>query len=108
LKRCHTFVQQVANEARQMRGEIKYVPAEDGDQDTAEVYEGLARHIQYNSKARIAYETAVDYSAGGSFGYYRFLNDYCDDSGFNQEIKVVPVFDPFSVYGSSLPCLLRA
>jgi hypothetical protein len=26
FNRSHTFVQQVANEARQMRGEIKYVP----------------------------------------------------------------------------------
>jgi hypothetical protein len=114
FSRCHTFVQPVANEARQMRGEIKFVPAEDGDKDTAEVYEGLARHIQYNSSARVAYETAVDYSAGGSFGYYRFLPEYCDDnykelssSIFNQEIKVVTVPDPMQVYGVLIPSFFR-
>lgn len=103
FNRCHTFVQQVANEARQMRGEIKYAPKKDDDKDTAEVFEGLARHIQYNSKAKIAYETAIDYSAGGSFGYYRFLPQYCDDKGWDQDIKVVPVFDPFAIYGVLIP-----
>jgi hypothetical protein len=105
FNRCHTFVQQVANEARQNKPQIKFIPAEESDKDTAEVYEGLARHIQYDSDAQIAYETAVEYSAGGSFGYFRFLTDYCDDESFDQDLKVVPVYDPFSVYGVLIPSL---
>jgi hypothetical protein len=101
--RCHTFVQQVANEARQNKPQIKFIPTEENDKDTAEVYEGLARHIQYSSDAQIAYETAVEYSAGGSFGYFRFLTDYCDEETLDQELKVVPVYDPFSVYGVLVP-----
>jgi hypothetical protein len=88
--RCHTFVQQVSNEARQNKPQIKFAPVEDADDDTAEVYEGLARHIQYSSDAQVAYETAVEYSAGGSFGYYRFLSDYCDDDSDDLELKIVP------------------
>jgi hypothetical protein len=103
FSRCHTFVQQISNEARQRRGEIKFVAADNGDSDTPEVLEGLARHIQYNSEARVAYETAVEYSAACGFGYYRFLTDYCDDEGFDQELKVVTVHDPMSVYGVLLP-----
>lgn len=101
--RCHTFVQQVSNEARQNKPQIKFAPVEDADKDTAEVYEGLARHIQYSSDAQIAYETAVEYSAGGSFGYYRFLTDYVDDESDDLELKIVPVFDPFAVYGFLVP-----
>lgn len=101
--RCHTFVQQVSNEVRQNKPQIKYVPAEEGDKATAEIFEGLARHIQYSSDAQVAYETALEYAAGGSFGYYRFLTDYCDDESFDQEIKIVPVLDPFAVYGVLIP-----
>lgn len=103
FNRCHTFVQQVSNEARQNKPQIKFVVGDGGDQDTADVKEGIARHIQYASDAQVAYETAVEYSAGGSFGYFRFLPDYVDDESWDQEIKVCPVFDPFSVYGILIP-----
>lgn len=101
--RCHTFVQQVSNEARQNKPQIKFAPRLDADKDTAEIYEGLARYIQYTSDAQIAYETAIEYSAGGSFGYYRFLTDYVDDESDDLELKVVPVLDPLAVYGIVVP-----
>jgi portal protein len=101
--RCHTFVQQVSNEARQNKPQIKFAPDDEaGDEDTAEVYEGLARHIQYASTAQVAYETAVEYSAGGSFGYFRFLTKWCENDDF-QELCIDPVLDPFAVYGILVP-----
>lgn len=103
--RCHTFVQQVSNEARQNKPQIKFAPRLDADEDTAEIYEGLARYIQYTSDAQIAYETAIEYSAGGSFGYYRFLTDYCDDESNDLELKVVPVLDPLTIYGVLVPAI---
>jgi hypothetical protein len=101
--RCHTFVQQVSNEARQNKPQIKFSPRLDADKDTADIYEGLARYIQYTSEAQIAYETAIEYSAGGSFGYYRFLTDYADDEGDELDLKVVPVLDPLTIYGVLVP-----
>jgi hypothetical protein len=101
--RCHTFVQQVSNEARQNKSQIIFIPAEDGDKDTAEVYEGMARFIQSDVDAQIAYETAVEYSAGGSFGYFRYTTEYCKDDSGNLEVKVKPVLDPFAVYGILVP-----
>lgn len=101
--RCHTFVQQVSNEARQNKPQIKFSPRLDSDKDLAEVYEGLARYIQYSSDAQIAYETAVEYSAGASFGYYRFITDYVDEDSDDQELKVLPVYDPLQVYGVLVP-----
>jgi hypothetical protein len=101
--RCHTFVAQVSNEARQNKPQVKFAPRRDADEDTAEVYEGLARYIQYTSDAQVAYETAIEYSAGGSFGYYRFLTDYCDDESDDLELRVVPVLDPLTVYGVLVP-----
>jgi hypothetical protein len=101
--RCHTFVQQVSNEARTRKPIIKFSPRLDQDKDTAEVLEGLARYIQYDSQAQVAYETAIEYSAGASFGYYRFLTEYCDDDSDDLELKVVPVLDPLQIYGILVP-----
>lgn len=101
--RCHTFVQKVSNEARQNKPQIKFAPRLDADKDTADIYEGLARYIQYTSDAQVAYETAIEYSAGGSFGYYRFLTDYCDDESDDLDLKVVPVLDPLTIYGVLVP-----
>lgn len=100
--RCHTYVQQVSNEARQNKPQIKFAPGDDrADKDTAEVLEGMARAIQYESDAQIAYETSVEYSAGGSFGYYRILPQENDEG--QQELKILPVLDPFAVYGILFP-----
>jgi hypothetical protein len=101
--RCHTFVQQVSNEARQNKPQIKFSPRLDADQETADIYEGLARYIQYTSDAQIAYETAIEYSAGASFGYYRFLTDYCDEDSDDLDLNVVPVLDPLQIYGILVP-----
>jgi hypothetical protein len=101
--RCHTFVQQVSNQARENKPQIKFAPRLDADKDTAEIYEGLARYIQYASDAQVAYETAIEYSAGGSFGYYRFLTDYCDDDSDDLDLKIVPVLDPLTIYGVLVP-----
>jgi len=101
--RLPTFVQQVANEARLNKPQIKFNPRKEASKDTAEVLEGLARAIQYDSDAAVAFETALDYGAGGSFGYFRFLPDYDDDDGDEQILKIVPVLDPFAVYGILYP-----
>jgi hypothetical protein len=100
----HTFVQQVANEARNAKPSIKFSAVDSGaDSDTAEVLEGIARHIQYSSKADVAYDTAIQYSASCSFGYFRLLTDYCNDKSNDLDIKFKPVNDPFSVYGILIP-----
>lgn len=107
FNRLPTFEQQVSNEVRQNKPSIKFSPVDNGaDIDTAKVYEGMARHIQYASKADVAYETALQYSVSGSFGYFRLLTDYCHDESFDQELKFAPVLDPFSVYGIMIPTCL--
>jgi hypothetical protein len=104
--RGHIFVAQVANEARQNKPAIKFSPRLDADEATADIYEGLARYIQYTSDAQVAYETAIQYSAGASFGYYRFLTEYCDYEGDDLNLVIKPVLDPLSVYGVLVPSCL--
>lgn len=103
FNRLPTFVQKVANEARQQKPQIKFNPRLDSDKEVAEIKEGIARQIQYHSEAGIATETAVEYSVAGSFGYLRLLTEYCDDKSFDMDIMVKPVYDPLTVFGVLVP-----
>ena len=104
FNRLPTFVQQVTNESRQNKPSIKFSPVDSkGDPDTAKVYEGHARHIQYASKAQVAYDTAIEYSASCSFGFFRLTTEYATPRGFEQDVKFIAVDDPFSVYGVLMP-----
>lgn len=111
------YIQQVANEARQNKPVIKFSPVDSGaDLETAKIYEGIARHIQYDSDADEAYETALEYAASCSFGYFRYTTTFCsnevpedptDVSAFDLEIKTRTVPDPFAVYGVIIPAALK-
>jgi Phage P22-like portal protein len=103
--RCHTFVQQVANEGRQKKPQIKFSPRLDQDKDTAEILEGIARYIQYDSQSQVAYETALKYSASASWGFYRFLTEYADDESDDLKLVIKPVLDPLTVYGVVVPAV---
>jgi len=104
FSKLHTFIQSVANEARQNKPAAKVNPLGGGaTTDTANVLNGILRHIQYRSKADVAKDTALDYSAGGSFGFLRFVSEYADPKSFDQELKILAVNDPFSVYGVLIP-----
>ena len=68
------------------------------DVETAEVIQGLIRHIEYASNADVAYDTAVHCAAAIGFGYFRLVTDYVGPDSFDQEIKFQRVRNPFTVY----------
>lgn len=103
FSKLHTYIQSVANEARQNKPQPKVNPLGGGaTTDTANVLNGILRHIQYRSHSDVAVDTALDYSAGGSFGYLRFISEYAPKS-MDQELRILSVQDPFSVYGVLIP-----
>src|SRR5581483_9623939 len=103
FSKLHTFVQSVQNESRQNKSQPKVNPIGGGaTTEVANVINGILRHVQYRSQADVANDTALDYSASGGFGYFRFTTEYTQKS-FDQEIRILPVQDPFSVYGVLLP-----
>jgi hypothetical protein len=101
---CYEFnkvrqsVRQVTGDQLQNRPGIKVIPVEDGDIDTAEVYEGLIRNIESTSHADRAYDNAFLYSATGGYGVWRIITDYRDDDDFDQDIYIKPVLNPYSAY----------
>jgi hypothetical protein len=58
----------------------------------------VIRHIEVNSDADQAYDTAFDYSVRMGWGYFRVITDYIRDDSFDQEIYIRPIDNPFTVY----------
>lgn len=103
FSKLHVYIQSVANEARQNKPQPKVNPIGGGaTTDTANVINGILRHIQHRSHADVAMDTALDYSAGGSFGFVRLTTEFVPKS-FDQEVRILTVQDPFSVYGVLMP-----
>lgn len=97
--RMHQSVRQVTNDQRQNRPSIKVHPVDDkADVETAEIFQGIIRHIEYNSAADAAYDTATETTATGGIGYFRIVTAYADPMSFNQEILIKRIRNPLSVY----------
>lgn len=99
INKTDTFVRSVVNNMRQQRPRIKVHPVSAGaDQSVAEVIEGLIRHIEVSSNADAAYDTGADYQVRMGWGYWRILAKYSDPMGWEQDLYVDRVRNPFSVY----------
>jgi hypothetical protein len=91
-------VRQVTNDVRQNKPSIKIRPVDSGaDLDTAEIFNGIFRHIEQQSMADIAYETANFYQVVGGFGYFRLVEGFSPEEN-QRELYIRPVPNPFAVY----------
>lgn len=92
------FVHQVANDVRMNTPTINVIPDGDGaDIDTAEFMKGKIKAIEYYSNADTAYDTAVTSAIKCSIGFFRVDHDYINDEGFEQELKIKRVVNPFAI-----------
>lgn len=89
----------ISNEARMNQPGIEVHPVDmSGDDDTAEVLEGLIRHIEYVSKADEVYETALEQSARSGWGCFRVDVVHCEGKTFDQELRIERIPNQFSIY----------
>lgn len=93
-------IRQVCNEYRQQRPAVQVNPVgNDSDVDTAEILQGIVRHIEVNSDAEIAYDGAHEAVVRTGFqGSWRILTDYANDETDDQEVIIEPIKNNFSVY----------
>lgn len=89
---------QVEGDQRQARPGIKVRAVEDDDAEGAELRQGLIRNIEAQSNAERAYDTAFQFAAEGGFGCLRVVTEYSDDDGFDQDIRIKEVRDPFAMW----------
>lgn len=93
-----TFLHQVTNEQRLNKLGGKVRPVDDNaDEDTAEVIQGMIRHIEYDSNAAVATMTAVNSAAAIGFGWFRLVTEYESDTSFDQKIMFKRIRNALSV-----------
>ncbi len=89
----------IVNDARQNKAQIKVTPTGgEATFEAAQVFSGIVRRIEYQSKAVDAYSTAIYHQVESGIGYVRVVTDYADEDSFDQEIFVRRVPDWKSVY----------
>ena len=99
INKLPQHVRQVTNDQRQNRPGAKVIPVDDNaDIEVADIFNGMIRHIEYISDADVAYDTACENQVSYGEGYIRLLTEYCEDSTFDQDIKIGRIRNSFSVY----------
>lgn len=100
INKMKAFIRQVVNDSRQNKPSIKIHPVDSGaDVKTADIMNGLIRNIEYTSNADVAYDTGVEASVSGGFGYWRVGLDFAHDDSFDKDLSIQRVANQFSVYG---------
>ena len=99
INKTHTHWLHVVNNLKANKPSVQVHPTNDeATYEAAEIFEGLVRHIEYKSNAKVAYDIAAEHMVGGGIGYWRLTTAYADDSTFDQEIFIKEVPDAMSVY----------
>ena len=99
INKIDAYVRQVTNQQRMNRPRIKVHPINnDADYKIAQIIEGITRHIEVNSNADTAYDTAFDYAVRMGWGYWRVNTRYVREDSFDQEIFIDTIDNPFTVY----------
>jgi len=98
LDRTNQYIVQVVNDARKNKPGITTAPADSkGDPAVAQALDGMFRHIEYRSRAPIAYDTAIDHSARVGLGWLRVVPEVIRADTNEQEICIKRVHDMLSV-----------
>lgn len=101
------LVRRVVNNMKQQRPRGKCHPVGDGaDIDIAHVINGIGRHVETRSDASVAYDTAGEMAVTIGWGYWRIVSEYVAPDSFQQDLKILPIRNVFTVYmdpGALLP-----
>lgn len=99
VDKLNQYVRQVVNDSRQNRPSIKIRPVDsNADPETAEMMQGLVRHIEDRSMADVAYDTALECAVKGGMGFLRVLTEYSHDVTFEQDICIKRIRNPLTVW----------
>ncbi|MGB0854390.1 MAG: portal protein [Pikeienuella sp.] len=92
------FVRQVTGDIRKLNPAIKILPGDEAaSEETAEIYEGLVRSIEYRSDASSVYERAAESAAQCGIGNFRVLAEYESEKSFNQTLRISSIHNALSV-----------
>jgi hypothetical protein len=99
INKLDAYVRQIVNQMRQGRPRMRaHSMNSEANAKVADVITGIFKHIEVNSDADTAYDTAGEYAVRIGWGYWRVVTDYVREDSFDQEIFIRPIDNPFSVY----------
>lgn len=102
LDRTNQYIQHVVNTIRAQKTSAQIFPVDNyGDVDVAQKIAGIIRHIEYTSRADIAWATAADHQVRGGLGWIRVTPKVVSGETNEQEILIQRIIDPTA-------CLLEA
>lgn len=104
-KPCYTYnrtmkkVNQVVGDQRKAKasGKVRAVNKQ-ASAEVADVFGGMIRNIEAQSSAETIYDEGFKYAVAGAWGAWRIVPDYCDDESFDQELKILRIPNPLTVY----------
>src|SRR5258708_15014787 len=98
INETNTYIKKVTNAQRQQRPRGKASPVDGfADKKIAKIITGIGRHVEVNSDADNAYDTAFDFVAGIGWGYWRLRTDYIAEDSFDQDVYIDVIDNPFTV-----------
>jgi Phage P22-like portal protein len=98
LDRTNQYILQVVNDGRQNKPGPTFLPSSQGArQEVAKALDGIARNIEYQSRAQIAYDTALEYAARCGIGWMRVTPVTVNAALNHQEIRIQRIGNPLSV-----------
>lgn len=93
------LVRRVVNNIKQQRPRGKAHPVGDGaNVETAEVINGIGRHVEARSRASVAYDMAADCAVVTGEGYFRLIAEFVAPDSFKKDLRILPIRNRFSVY----------
>lgn len=92
-------INQILNSERNAKLAIQIKPKSGGaKKETAEILQGLIRHIEVESRAHVARGWAFERATKCGRGVYRILKTYANDGDFDVDLVIARVLDQAKVY----------
>jgi hypothetical protein len=99
INRLKTVKRLICNEMRQQRATIQVNPVGDGATvETAEMQQGLVRHIEVLSDSEVAYDTTDEHMVISGLGWLELSTYYRPGKTMQQEIHIGYAENPFMHY----------
>ena len=103
VNRIPTFLRQYTGEERQHRPAMLVDPVgSKADPETAEICQGVLRHVEQISFADVVYDTVYDTMLRIGWAYSRVDSEYIGEKSFDQEPRIALIENPFAVYMSPI------
>lgn len=96
--KIHTYNLNIKNKLLQNKTDTKFRAVSDSTEEAAKIYEGIYRHINYDSNGDSAIDTAAYNAIWGGIGWWRIDTDYEDAHSMDQKIVIRRIADALSVY----------